>query len=493
MTMPRLAALPPDLVDLQRRWLTLGRKEQDELYASEFAPRFAPLFAELPLHGAPGPLARPRALVSVLGLSWQPVALMAAWCKPQRMLVLGTEDSFRLTPGGEGVLSLIARIAGLSREAIEPIRIGDPGEADIYRAVRDFLRRPGVHAREAFVDPTGGKKSMSASAALAGFLAGAPLVYVDYGEYHGPNRIPVAGTEYPRLLANPLEVMGDLEMRDIFHAFNRSDFGEAERLALRLAERLYEPREAECLAKLARGYGAWDRFDFASARQALGAALNELDRFATQGGWTWASHVRAALAANLPALDALEKVQKKPASLDEGAPLLVWYLAAATRLLDAGKSSLAVLLIYAAVERYVGLCLWVDFHLDDEKPDYSLVADRLDRAKYDEAGRRLFGKDYKPRELDGPLMFSNGAQLLAALAPTRLDMNHLGPLKGLSSIRNKCEYEHGFLPKAPAVNDAEHHLNKVIEIVAQSCGDEREFRRRMEECRFATLEPARPG
>lgn len=55
------------------------------------------------------------------------------------------------------------------------------------------------------------------------------------------------------------------------------------------------------------------------------------------------------------------------------------------------------------------------------------------------------------------------------------------------------EYEHGFLPKAPAVNDAEHHLNKVIEIVAQSCGDEREFRRRMEECRFATLEPARPG
>lgn len=477
MTKPTIAVLPPELLKVQQRWIALGqekngRAQQDALYASEFAASFARLFAALPLHGARAGPERPRALVSVLGFSWQPVALMAAWCKPERMLVLGTDDSLAVKVGEEGVLSIVARVAGISRDAIEPVGVGDPGEDDIYRAVRDFLHKSGIPPRRVFVDPTGGKKSMSASAALAGFLAGAPLVYVDYGEYHGPNRIPVAGTEYPRLLTNPLAVFGDLEMRDIFGAFNRSDFQEAERSAERLAQRLYEPREAECLVKLATAYGAWDRFDFGGARQALGEARGALDHFADQGAWAWAAAIREVLDGNLRALDALAKTQKQPERIEDGAPLLVWYLVAARRLLDAGKPSLAVLLTYAAVERYVDLCLWIDFGLDDEKPDYALVAERLNRAAYDEAGRRLFGKDYKLRDLDGPLMFANGAQLLAALAPERLALDDLGPLKGLSSARNKCEYEHGFLPQTPSEVDVERYLAKATEIVARACGGE---------------------
>jgi CRISPR-associated protein (TIGR02710 family) len=474
------------LLEIQRRWLDLPRNGQDELYAKEFAGPFARLFADLPLHGAPAAMPRPRALVSVLGLSWQPVALMAAWCKPQRMLVLGTEESLKLAPADEGVLSLVARVAGVSRDTIEHVRVDDPGEADIYRAVRDFLHRSGVAAREVFVDPTGGKKSMSASAALAGFLAGAPLVYVDYAEYHGPNRIPIAGTEYPRLVTNPLEVMGDFELRDVFGAFNRSDFQEAERLAERLAKRLYEPREAECVARLACGYGAWDRFDFGAARQALGEARDMLDRFANQGRWAWAPAGRAALERNLPALEALSQIEKQPDRIEAGIPLLVWYLAKARRLLDAGQPSLAVLLTYAAVERYVDLCLWIAFGLDDEKPDYSRVAERLDRTKYDEAGRRLFGNDYKPRDLEGPLMFTNGAQLLAALAPQRLDMSDLGPLKGLSSVRNKCEYEHGFLPQVPSRKDAGGYLDKAREIVARLRGGQ-DLQRMLDDHSFPTL------
>lgn len=490
---PALASLPPELLAVQARWLALGREkngraQQDDLYAREFAEHFARLFAGLPLHGAPPEMPRPRALVSVLGLSWQPVALMAAWCRPARMLVLGTEESLNLSPGGEGVLSVVARVAGISRDAIEPVRVGDPGEADIYRAVRDFLRPSGVSPREVFVDPTGGKKSMSASAALAGFLAGAPLVYVDYGEYHGPNRIPVAGTEYPRLLANPLEVMGDLELRDVFGAFNRSDFSEAEGLARRLAARLYEPREAECLAKLAHGYGAWDRFDFRGALQGLGEARDVLDRFADQGGWGWAPAVRAALGRNLPALDALARIQKQPDRIEDGVPLLVWYLAAAHRLLGAEKPSLAVLLTYAAVERYVDLCLWIDFKLDDENPDYSLVMDTLDRQEYDDGGRHLFGKDYKPRDIEGLLMLSNGAQLLAALRPERLKVEDFGHLKGLSAARNKCEYEHGFLPQTPSRKDAERYLRKAGEIVARACSGKEALDKLLEGCRFPKLE-----
>ncbi len=486
---PRTAHLDEALLALQERWLTLRRAEQDALYASEFAPAFVPLFAELPLHGAPEGLQRPRALVSVLGFSWQPVALMAAWARPEQMLVVGTKASLASKVAGEGVLSLVSRLAGLNRDRIRAVEVGDPGEAGIYRAVRDFLQATDIPARRVFVDPTGGKKSMSASAALAGFIAGAPLVYVDYGEYHGPKRIPVAGTEYPRLLANPLEVLGDLELRDIFAAFNRSDFVEARNLAEKLAARLYEPREAECLAQLSTAYGAWDRFDFAAAKDALSKARDQLGRFSARGGWTWAAAVMPQVAENAGALEALAAMQQdeRPRTIEQGRVLLPWYIAAAQRHLRGEKPSLAVLLTYAAIERYVDLCLWVDLGLDDERPDYQRVMPQLDMQKYDEAGRRIYGKKYRQRELVGPLMFSNGAQLLATLRPDRLAVDDLGALAGLSNARNKCEYEHGLLPKTPAPNEVQRYLDRARSIIARVFDGEAELKPWVDACRFPVL------
>lgn len=464
---PRTVELSAALQEIKDRWLELPRREQDELYAAEFAPAFIPHFAKLPLHGAPPDLGRARALVSVLGFSWQPVALMAAWVRPERMLVIGTQESLAVTVGGKGVLALVSELSGIDRDRIRVEEVGDPGEEDIYRAVRALLEQHEFAAREVFVDPTGGKKSMSASAALAGFLAGAPLAYVDYAKYDGPNRIPVAGSEYPRLLANPLEVFGDLELRDIFAAFNRSDFLVAKELAGKLAQRLYEPREAECLVKLSAAYAAWDRFDFAAALTELDGAADHLDRFSRAGGWAWAPAVHEAVQANKDALRDLVAAQqnRKPRAIGEGRALLAWYLAAARRLLDAEKPSLAVLLTYAAVERFVDLCLRVEFGLDDENPDYSLVEDGLDLDRYDEAGGRLFGKNYRRRELAGPLMFGNGAQLLAALRPELMRSEDLGELAGLSNARNKCEYEHGFVPVTPAPKRVEKYLEKAQSIV----------------------------
>lgn len=488
----KLEPLPPELQALQERWLALSgkRKEQDEFYAKEFAEPFARVFARRPLVGAPEDLPQPHALVSLLGFSWQPVALMAAWCKPERMLVIGTRESLSLEPAGEEVLTLIARVAGIRRPSIESVCVDDPGEIEIYRHVRDFLEKSQIPPRRVFVDPTGGKKSMSSAAALAAFLLGAPLVYVDYGQYHGSNRIPVAGTEYPRLLANPLEVLGDLERREIFRAFNRADFQTAEYLAGRLAERLYEPREAECLEALARGYGLWDAFRFKEAMDELEKAKNLLDRFADRGAWRWASVVRQTLERNLQALDALTQIKEKPSHLEEGIPLLAWYLAGAERMLDIGKASVAVLLMYAAVERYIGLCLWVEhgLDLDAKKPDYGPVLEKLNREAYHAAGRLLFGQDYELRDPSGPIMFANGVQLLLALSPDRLGKDDVGRLKGLAECRNRCEFEHGFLPKPPRVEDARRYLVYAREIIARATDEVGVLEKACENCRFPKLE-----
>jgi hypothetical protein len=493
MSQPHLAKLTPELEDAQQRWLKLGRRDQDELYAREFVAPFAKLFAELPLHGAPEDMPRPRALISVLGLSWQPVVLMAAWCKPQRMLVIGTTESLRQTISGEGVLSFAARIAGISRDVIEFVRVGDPGEVEIYRAISEFVRDAGIPPREIFVDPTGGKKSMSASAALAGFLIGTPLVYVDYGRYDGPNRIPVAGTEYPRLLANPLDVLGDLKLRDVFSAFNRSDFQEAGRLAGGLAAQLYEPREAECLAQLAGGYDAWDRFKLEDARRALVRAAQLIDRFGTRGRWRWAPLVRNRLQRNLVALDQLTRsMREKPRTISEAAPLLLYYLTAARRLI-AEKPSLAVLLTYAAVERYIDLCLWVDYELDPDHPDYGHIRAILDLTRFHEVGRAMLGDRYRERDLEGPLMLANGAQLLIALKPERLSLEDWEVIRNLARARNKCEYEHGLPPEIPSEKHARCYWEKAKEIIARALDSSPSIEDRLCDFEFPTLPSAELG
>jgi hypothetical protein len=311
---------------------------------------------------------------------------------------------------------------------------------------------------------------MSASTALAASLTGALLVYVDYDVYHGPGRVPLAGTEFPRLLANPLEVFGDLEIDQILSAFDRSDFHEARLLAERLAQKLYEPREAECLELLAQGYGAWDRFDFSQAREVLQRAAETLDRFGERGRWRWRAAARERIGANLGALERLSALAERPDAFDQGAPLLYWYLAAAQRLLKADKPSPALMFTYASLERFVDLCLWVDYKLDDEHPDYSLIAEALDRRRYDKLGRAFFGKQYRQRDLDGSLMFANGVVLLGALRPDRIEEGELSRLKGLSAARNKCEFEHGFLPRSPNRDSVESFWNVAKGIIARAAG-----------------------
>jgi len=418
---------------------------------------------------------------------------MAAWCKPERMLLIATEESLRSPPRGEDIQLLLARVAGLRPSIIQVNLVAEPAEEDIYRAVRDFLRRPGVVPREVFVDPTGGKKSMSASAALAGFVEGAPIVYVDYTEYEERGRIPVPGTEYPRLLTNPLEVLGDRDMERVYTTFNGGDFTAAEELARALADRLYEPREAECLAELAKGYGAWDRFEFEAASQALEMARALLTRFGENRNWRWAPGVRPALERNMEALEALRRVEEKPQRVEEGAPLIAWYLAAADRLLSAGRLSQALLLIYACIERYSNLCLWVDFGLDANNPDYDSVSKQMDETRYVEAGSRLFRQDYKFRKPHGRLTFTKGLQLLAALNKECLRLDDLGRLRCLANARNKCEYEHGFLPQVPKRDEVEEYLETARDIVSQACGGRQALEMLLGACRFPKLKTAPTG
>ena len=184
MSKPVSVELSPELAAIKERWLTADRIQRDEIFRLEFGEPFARMFAELPLHNAPAGLKdRPSALISVLGFSWQPVALMAAWVRPERMLLLGTRESLEEKYGNETVIQIVSRVSHIDAERIEKRVIAGDAEFIIYRETKAFIQRYNLSPRKVAVDPTGGKKSMSVSAGLAGFLSGSLLVYVDNTGY----------------------------------------------------------------------------------------------------------------------------------------------------------------------------------------------------------------------------------------------------------------------------------------------------------------------
>jgi ribosomal protein L34 len=78
-------------------------------------------------------------------------------------------------------------------------------------------------------------------------------------------------------------------------------------------------------------------------------------------------------------------------------------------------------------------------------------------------------------------------RVLAALNPKRLALGDLGPLMGLSSGQNKCEYKHGFLPQARMQTDVGRYVEKTRDIVARARGGKGALERLLPDHRFPKL------
>lgn len=466
--------LPDDIKGVVAKWRNLDRRQQDELYAQELGPRFAPYFARLPIEGATDDLQQPKALIAVLGLSWQPVALMAARCKPESVLLVGTAESVGKRIGDETVVAVIARVAGLPESAFTTECVDDPLEEQIYLVVRRFLDDRRLEGNECWVDPTGGKKSMSASAALAAFVIGAPLLYVDYGEYLDVGRIPVAGTEYPRLLRNPLAVYGDMEIDAALASFDGGLFGEASLIVTRLLERIDDKRETRTLRRIIEGYSFWNYFDFKAAKNrldgvGLAPASAHPERPNIQVAWRWSKSFCERIEGNRAALDALQRLTSiKNPNLIDSVPLLAFYAASARRLLTDKHQHLSqsVMLAYAMVERYIVLSLQALGACDVRAQFVSNKCPSPNNCV--DAGRALFGAEHEQRPFRGNVMFANGALALSTLAPERLPPKELPFLRNLAIIRNATEYEHGLIPRVPAPDVAERLVAEAIDLMHRS-------------------------
>lgn len=406
--------------EIVERWRAeASRAGKDRIYAEELAPSVVERFSAMPIAGAPSDLDLDEAthLISVLGFSWQPVVLMAARVRPEQMLLLGTVESVSRPSAGFTPLELLADLAGIPEERVRVVAVEEPVETAIYRAMRDFTE--GVTGSRVVIDPTGGKKSMSAAAALAGYLAGVPLVYVDYRSYEGS--MPTPGSEYPRYLANPLDVYGDLELRRVRQAFDQGAFVDAGQRAAWLVDRLDVPTEAVLLERMAAAYGAWDAFQVGRARDLL-EGLTASAVLARVAGRGEADRVRAHA-------DSLRQLDGGDAPVHAAA-----LFSAAERRRAAGRTPEALSLYWAAVEFVVTDRLRRVFGIDRSSTSRGHIQAVLEKADRPMVSLQLRGGRLSARE---------ALRVLVALEPPDGGEHVLGRLDQLRDSRNQSPFAHG--------------------------------------------------
>ncbi len=210
-----------------------------------------------------------RHLVISVGTSYEPIVLNIALLKPEKILFLYTDVS-------EKTLDKVVDHTGLKPSMYEKSRVDEIDPIDIYREVKEAYLKWNRPDRM-YIDFTGGTKSMSAAAALAGAMIDVQMIYVASDDYLVDFRKPNPGSERLVYIENPLSVFGDLEVDKAMELYDEHNFsGTREKLA-HVKESIPDPitrQELNFYYLLACAYEAWDSLDLEHASE----YMSELDR-----------------------------------------------------------------------------------------------------------------------------------------------------------------------------------------------------------------------
>ncbi|HEY6790917.1 MAG TPA: hypothetical protein VI365_26775, partial [Trebonia sp.] len=287
--------------------------------------------AALPGHGI-------DLLVSLSGFSPMGTILTYHLLQPRQLLVIGSEET-------KGSINVIAdalvkdgllRYANFNHEQCDPT---DP--LSIYRLIKARLDQLATASRRrptAVIDITGGKKVMSAAAALAAWQLDLPLCYLD-GKWSPRLRQHLPGEDRLLMLPNPAALFGDQEMDRARALFDDGSFDAAGRRYAQLAESIPEPAKARFMAALSWLYQAWcdlDLDDIPARAARVRAALDGVDHVTS-------SAFRADLAQQLAFLERLTGGENT-------ADLVLCFAVLGRFYLDRGRKDFAAMLFHRAVE-----------------------------------------------------------------------------------------------------------------------------------------------
>lgn len=335
---------------------------------------------------------------------------------------------------------------------------------------------------EILVDITGGKKVMSAGAAMAASELDLRISYVD-NIYDPHRRNASSGSEEIVLLDSPYSLYGVAELRRADHDFDLGAYEAARTRYEKLAERLNEPAVARFLRDLSGFYEAWRNLNIEGLQKAMPRLQERLAE-----PTPLARSYRAQLD------EQLDFVARLVAE-DRPARVMTLFLLGEANML-ARRYDFSALLFYRTIEasiasrieqRYRGLLC--------EKPDYAIIDPDFEalRERFKAAAREVMPKE-EPPELPREISCFHGALLLRAERDELLGQAHfdqpkaLTSLRNLMSVRNKSILAHGYRSVSEKdCNDLRGPAERLLSAYWTLNNERTPFKKALENLRFLRL------
>jgi len=142
--------------------------------------------------------------------------------------------------------------------------------------IYEWLKKEGLNDNEIAVDPTGGRKWMSAGIYIISSFKGLDLVYVDVPYVNGK---PDSKNMKLVYIGNAYEQTGFLEESKADELFNKYNFGPAIKIYEFLSQKLSDPRRVEIKKQIAEGFNQWNQFSFENAHKNLLDAFGKINQY----------------------------------------------------------------------------------------------------------------------------------------------------------------------------------------------------------------------
>lgn len=374
-------------------------------------------------------------LVSLSGFSPETTLLAYELIQPRRLLVISSENTRPKVNLIYEKLRDRLEFADFQHLYVDPV---DP--VDIYDIVKKavFSRRPEEAPVAAIIDITGGKKVMSAGAALAASQLDLPMCYID-SEFDPEMRQSLPGTERLCILPNPTTLFGDKDMDAAREMFRSGVFSGAQARFGELSLSMSEPARARFLGDLSALYQAWCDLDATS----LPNWVEQVRRRVVDPR----SGLRPETAQRLgEQLDFVECLVAR----DRSALLLNFFLLG-EHYQRFNRYDFAALLYYRTIEESLSERLRRAYGgFDLEHPDYALLFPDIEdlTVRYQGACNKLFGGDrrtalpWQVALLDALVLLHIVNDELLRLAKVN-GLGGIGHIRGLVKGRNRSVLAHG--------------------------------------------------
>lgn len=372
-------------------------------------------------------------LYQPVGTSPVPMVLMILAMEPKEVVFLVSERS-------REYLDDIVKYAKLSPSRYQTIDIGPSSMVDIYHAIKNHSKgKKGPMA----IDVTGGKKVMSAGAALTGAYYDMDIFYLDSTKYDPARRSTGPGSEFVVKIDNPFRVFGDRELYEAVKLCQRYDFTGALGVLRPALKRVSEPQVFELYVNVAEAYRTWDDFNFSETCKNLDRAVKDIDRFRLNQAWKARLQDQLELLRPLQRIDNIAHldllVQKK----------LVWPLigsiyANALRREEQGRLDFSALLLYRTMEMLSQMRL-ASWGVSSNRPDYSKLEIPKDMltSSFKEIQRDLYKDSYVDKALPAVIGLMDGLALLKAIDDPWGRSLDLSAVKNGIDSRNNSILAHG--------------------------------------------------